>query len=123
MTSIRRRRTSSTSHVDFDLDAFQGGDGWPTTTISFGRGYDYEEELVDQLAKFPYAEDVDELMSTLRVSALRLLSSEVINGAIAVILTNGDRLEHAKLINSWIATAEETVAAGRNYNRITARRK
>ena len=87
------------------------------------RDYDFEEQLVDQLEKLPKPEGVEELFSVLRVAALRELSVEVINSAIEYVKSNGDRLEHVKLINSWLATAEETVAAGRNLNRIVARRK
>ena len=124
MTSARQHRTANRVNTHFydDLDAFQGGDGWVTTILN-SSGYDYEDELVDQLAKLPDSEDIDELMSTLRTSTLRHLSSEVINGTIDAILANADRLERAKFINSWIATAEETVAAGRNFSRIAARRK
>ena len=87
------------------------------------RDYDFEEQLVDQLEKLPKPEGVEELFSVLRVAALRELSVEVINSAIEYVKSNGDRLEHVKLINSWLATAEETVAAGRNRNPIVARRK
>ena len=87
------------------------------------RDYDFEEQLVDQLEKLPKPEGVEELFSVLRVAALRELSVEVINSAIEYVKSNGDRLEHVKLINSWLATAEETVAVGRNLNPIVARRK
>ena len=87
------------------------------------RDYDFEEQLVDQLEKLPKPEGVEELFSVLRVAALRELSVEVVNSAIEYMKSNGDRLEHVKLINSWLATAEETVVAGRNLNRIVARRK
>ena len=97
-------------------------DEWPTEVAPFS-GYDYEDELIDHLAKLPPAVDVAELTSALRVSALREFSAEVVNGMVASIKRNDDRLEQARFINSWIATAEETVAAGRNYRRIAARRK
>ena len=90
---------------------------------SSSRDYGFEEQLVDQLEKLPKPEDVEELFSVLRVAALRELSVEVVNSAIEYVKSNGDRLEYAKFINSWIATAEETVAAGRNLNRIVARRQ
>ena len=97
-------------------------DEWPAVTV-FPSGYEYEDELVDQLAKLPSPRDVGELVSALRISALREFSTEVINGMIILVHENRDRLEHTRLINSWIATAEETVAAGRNHKRIAARRK
>ena len=109
------------SHRRHDYRADIEGD-WMTTGHNIS-GYEFEDELVNQLAKLPSEEDVDELMSALRVSALRQFSAGVVNGAIAHIKANGDQLENAKLINSWVATAEETVAAGRNHIRIAARRK
>ena len=123
MTSANRNRFSEevSRHRDHYLDPFHD-DVWGPTTVYYS-GYDFEEELVDQLAKLPPPEEVDELMETLRMSALRQLSSGIINGTIDHIRSNESRLEQAKFINSWIATAEETIAAGRNYSRIAARRK
>ena len=82
-----------------------------------------DEKLADQLDKLPQPEDVEELFSLLRAATLRELSAEIINGGIEHAKGNIDRLEYVALINSWIATAEETVAAGRNVSRIAARRK
>ena len=110
-------------HQFLEGDILNGDyDEWPSEVASLS-GYDYEDELVDQLAKLPPAGDIVELTSSLRVGALREFSAEVVNGTIAFIKSNGDRLDQARFINSWIATAEETVAAGRNYRRIAARRK
>ena len=86
-------------------------------------GLDFEDELCDQLYKFPSPEQVDEIFSVLRVSTLRELSAEIVNGGVEHVKNNTGQLEYAKLLNSWIATAEETVAAGRNVNRIVARRR
>ena len=123
MTLANRNRFDEevSHHRHRYLDAFPY-DEWDPTTVYYS-GYDFEEELVDQLAKLPSPEDVDELMETLRISALRELSAGVVNGTVDHIKANESRLEQAKFINSWIATAEETVAAGRNYSRIAARRK
>ncbi len=82
-----------------------------------------DEELADQLDKLPHPEDVEELCSVLRVATLRELAAEILNGGIEHAKGNLDRLEYLKLINSWIATAEETVAAGRNVSRIASRRR
>ena len=123
MSSANRYRLTEevSRHRHHYLDPFPD-DVWNPMTVHHS-GYDFEEELVDQLAKLPDPEEVDELMETLRMSALRQLSSGVINGTIDHIRCNESRLEQAKFINSWIATAEETIAAGRNYSRIAARRK
>ena len=95
---------------------------WPQET-HYGLGYDFEDELSDQLEKLPTPEQIEELFSALRVATLRELSAEIINGGIKHVKGKVDLLEYAKLLNSWVATAEETVAAGKNVNRITARRR
>ena len=95
---------------------------WPRPQ-GYGLGYEFEEELSDQIYKLPSPEQIEEICSVLRVAVLRELSAEIVNGSIKYVKTNADRLEYVKLLNSWIATAEETVAAGRNVNRIAARRR
>ncbi len=82
-----------------------------------------DEELSDQLDKLPSPEEVEELFSVLRVATLRELSAEIVNGGIEHAKGKIGRVEYLELVNSWIATAEETVAAGRNVSRIAARRK
>lgn len=96
---------------------------WPQEDNYPGPGYSWEEELCDQIAKLPTEQQVAELCSVLRVATLRELSWEIVNGGIDHLKGNTGRLEYAKLLNSWIATAEETIAAGRNLNRIAGRRK
>ncbi len=113
----RVRRTFEESHVGESYEH-----AWPQEA-HYGLGYGLEDELYDQLGKLPTPEQVEELCSALRVATLRELSSEIVNGGIKHIKDNADRLEYAKLLNSWIATAEETVAAGKNVNRIAARRR
>ena len=95
---------------------------WPQEA-HYGLGYSLEDELYDQFGKLPAPEHVEELCSALRVATLRELSSEIINGGIKHVKGNADSLGYAKLLNSWIATAEETVAAGKNVNTVAARRK
>ena len=82
-----------------------------------------DAELTGQLEKFPAQGEVEELCSVLRVATLREMAAEIVNGSIEHAKGNIDQLEYAKLLNSWIATAEETVAAGRNVSRIASRRK
>ena len=50
------------------------------------------------------------------------MSIDLLNGSVAV-LKKSDRFEFARLVNSWFATAEETVAAGKGLQRILARRR
>ena len=82
-----------------------------------------QDEHKQQLDKLPAPEDVEELCSVLRVATLREMAAEIVNGSIEHAKGNIDRLEYARLLNSWIATAEETVAAGRNVSRIASKRK
>ena len=81
-----------------------------------------DEKLSGQLGKLPSTDEVEELFSLLRVATLRELSTEIVNGGIEHAKGNISQLEYIKLINSWIATAEETVAAGKNVSRIASRR-
>ena len=82
-----------------------------------------DEGLSNQLDKLPSPEEVEELFSVLRVATLRELSAEIVNGGIEHAKGKISRVEYLELVNSWITTAEETVAAGRNISRITARCK
>ena len=50
------------------------------------------------------------------------MAAEIVNGSIEHAKGNIDRLEYVRLVNGWIATAEETVAAGGRLSRIAARR-
>ncbi len=86
------------------------------------RNQHVDEELTGQLDKLPQPEEVEELFSVLRISTLRELSTEIVNCSIEHAQGKIDRLEYLQLINSWIATAEETVAAGKNVSRIASRR-
>ena len=81
-----------------------------------------EEELAIQLDKLPLPEEVEELFSVLRVATLRELSTEVVKSSIEHAKGHISQMEYLELVNSWIATAEETVAAGRNASEISARR-
>ena len=82
-----------------------------------------DRELCDRLALLPDGPEILELCSRLPAKALRELSAEVIKGSIVYLNDPENRLEYARLLSSWIATAEETVAAGKSAGRIAARRK
>ncbi len=84
---------------------------------------DPDEELAIRLERLPSLDDVCELFSALPVAMLCEMSAEIVNGGIAHATGNLSRLEYAKLLNSWIATAEEIVAAGPNVSGIAARRR
>ena len=105
-----------------------------TSTHSGGRlgdsspiaSYDSAAELCDQIARFPSAAEIEELCAALPSAALREFATELVKAGMVHVqaATNPtNQLEYATLLNSWITTAEETVAAGRNVRRIAARRK
>lgn len=85
--------------------------------------HDGDGELLDEMAKFPEIEELEELFAALPAPTLRELSLELVKGSIDYLRDHIDRLEYAGLINSWLVTAEETVAAGKVAGRIAARRK
>ena len=85
--------------------------------------YGPEEQMRDHIERFLTADDIEYLCSKLRVSDLREMAAEVIIAGIEHIRGNSSQLEYATLINNWLATAEETVAAGNNLKRIAAKRK
>lgn len=85
--------------------------------------YGPEDQLRDHLERFLTAEDIEYLCSKLRVSELRQMAADIMIAGIEHVRGNSSQLEFAILINSWLATAEETVAAGRNLNRVVARRR
>lgn len=104
------------SHLPFDERSL-----WPTSHTA-DWPYSLEEEMLDQLGKLPDPERVREVVSLLRVTVLRQLATEVVNGGIQYI-RQGDRHNYARLLNSWMATAEEACAAGRRWKTVAARRK
>ena len=84
---------------------------------------DSDSELYDRLSLFPDDDELVELCTLLPEKAMREFSVAVIKGSIEYLSNPDNRLEYAELLGSWIATAEETVAAGKNAERIAARRK
>jgi len=80
-------------------------------------------ELHERIALLPDDHEIAELCALLPAKALREFSAEVISGSIEYLNHPDNRLEYARLLSSWIATAEETVAAGNKAKRIAARRK
>lgn len=82
-----------------------------------------ESELSERLSLLPDDAELAELCTLLPESTLRELSAAVIKGSLDYLNDPSHRLEYAELLGSWIATAEETVAAGKRAERIAARRK
>ena len=85
--------------------------------------YSPEEKLRYHIETALTADDIEYLCAKLRVSDLREMDAEIMVAGIEHVKGNSSQLEFATLINSWLATAEETVAAGKAANMIAARRK
>ena len=81
------------------------------------------DELASQLDKLPTSEEIEELICTLDVSTLREMSSAMLTASINYMNGREDKLQYLELLNSWIATAEETIAAGEDVGKILGRRK
>jgi hypothetical protein len=127
MTLAKRKyhmdKKGGVRHLDGGSDSYEyGAYAWPNES-DYSLNYDYEEELCDHIYRFPAPAQVEDICAVLRISTLRELSTEIANGGIEHIKGNTTRLEYARLVNSWLATAEETVAAGKNVKRISDRRR
>jgi hypothetical protein len=85
--------------------------------------YDFEQELVDQRNRLPSFKDAEELCYLLDIPALREMSSEILKRDIVHAKGESTLLEFVRFLNSWIATAEETLAAEEKSSEIAARRK
>lgn len=85
-------------------------------------GYEPDEQLHTHIQRFLTADDIEYVCSKLRVVDLREMSAEVLIAGIEHLKGNCSQLEFAMLVNSWLATAEETVGAGKVAGRIAARR-
>ena len=68
-------------------------------------------------------QETEELIHALNVSDLREMSSGILAASIEYVEGRASKLQYLELLNSWIATAEETIAAGENAGKILSRRK
>ena len=73
--------------------------------------------------ELPTSEEVEELVHALDAPTLRDLSSAILTASIDYAQGRSENLAYLRTLNSWIATAEETVAAGEDMDEILARRK
>ena len=81
------------------------------------------DELSGHLDKLPTSAEVEELICALDVPTLREMSAAMLTASIDYVEGRNDKLQYLELLNSWIATAEETIAAGEDLDKILAKRK
>lgn len=83
--------------------------------------YSSEDEWLDQLDSLPTEEQLEQLVGMMRVSELREYAQGMTRDAVAACKM-GDLLEVTRVINGWVATAEELVTHRRNLRFIQAAR-
>ena len=81
------------------------------------------DDLSGNQGHFPTKQEIKELVNALDVPTLREMSSEILTACIEFSEGGVDKPTYLQLLKSWIATAEETVAAGEDIDAILARRK
>ena len=84
--------------------------------------YSLEDRLFDELEQLPTPQLVGMLIRLMKPIELRELSEGVLNDCIQATHQQS-LLDVANALNSWIATAEETVASRRKYRHIRAARE
>ena len=72
------------------------------------KNYGAEERLADALEQLPTSEMIGTLMGLLKPDELREVAEGILLNC-AQATRNGNLLENAEAINSWIATAEEII--------------
>lgn len=81
------------------------------------------DELSGHLDKLPTSAEIEELIAALDVPTLREMSSAILTASIDYVAGRSDKLQYLELLNSWVATAEETIASGEDIEKILSRRK
>ena len=82
-----------------------------------------EDKLRSHIDELPTSEEVEELVHALDAPTLRELSSAILKASIAYVEGRSEKPAYLQVFNSWVATAEETVASGEYIDEILARRK
>ena len=80
------------------------------------------EEYSGQIEMLPNQGEVSIVVSKLALDDLREFAASVMNVAVNAACRRGSDLETVRLLNSWFATMEETVAAGDDLEEILSRR-
>ena len=80
------------------------------------------EEFAGQLDMLPSEDEVSAVVAKLEPDDLRTFAATVMNIAIKSARKGHADIDTVRLLNSWFATMEETIAAGDDLEEILARR-
>ncbi len=81
-----------------------------------------DDERSIQVEMLPSSDEVAEVVSRLEIGDLREFAVAIMNAAAESARGGGD-LDTIRLLNSWFASMEETVAAGDDLVEILSRRR
>ena len=81
-----------------------------------------DDERSIQVEMLPSSDEVAEVVSRLEIGDLREFAVAIMNAAAGSARGGGD-LDTIRLLNSWFASMEETVAAGDDLVEILSRRR
>ncbi len=81
------------------------------------------EEMSVQLETLPSPGEVSAVVSQLETDDLREFAVAVMNAAVHTARNGTADIEDIRLLNSWFASMEETVAAGDDLQEILSRRR
>ena len=122
--TLRERHQIARSRVSRQYEL--GLPGWnpsvASETTQFAEAYDYEDEVIDQLARLPSGEVVRLLIAKLRNPELRELAQGIIID-VSNAARERDNLGTMRVINSWMATAAEPLASRRKIRHVLAARE
>ena len=84
--------------------------------------YGAKERLADAMEQLPTPEMIETLMGLLKPDELREVAEGILLDC-AQATRNGNLLENAEAINSWIATAEEIITTRKRFRAIQKTRE
>ena len=87
----------------------------------YEESYTPEDEWLDQLSALPTTEQLEKLLGLMRTAELKEYAKGLTAETVAACKA-GDLLEVARVLNGWVATAEEIVTHRRNLRYIRAAR-
>ena len=82
-----------------------------------------EEELSAQISMLPSPGEVSSVVCQLDMDDLREFAAAIMNAAVDSVHKGQADLDTVRLLNSWFASMEETIAAGDDIEEILSRRR